>query len=52
MAMEEEFRCGNCPGYLDVEWKKRTNNEDSRLDFALFLPREETRDVVRDAGIG
>ena len=46
--MEEEFRCRNRPGYLDVEWKKRTNNEDSLLDFALFLPGKETR----DAGIG
>ena len=52
MAMEEEFRLGNRPSYLDVEWKKRTNNEDSWLDFALFLPSKETRDAVRDAGIG
>ena len=51
MVMEEEFRCGNRPGYLDVEWKKRTNNEDSWLDFTLFLPGEETRDAVRNVGM-
>ena len=35
-------------GYIDAEWKKRMNNEDSRLDFTLFLPGEETRDAVRE----
>ena len=31
---------------------ERMNNQDSRLDFALFLPSKETRDAVRDARIG
>ena len=28
------------------------SNRWKRLDFALFFPGEETRDAVRDAGIG
>ena len=31
-----------------IDGSERTKNQDSWLDFALFLASEETRDAVRD----